>query len=72
MLHLMVATHGPETCPASVPEIREKLLPEIQKLDEVSKKLGVAVQGGWANMPAHAIDLPQAFSPHVKLVFSSL
>jgi hypothetical protein len=64
MLHMMVATHGPETCPASVPEVREKALPEFQKLDEVAKKLGVAVQGGWTNMPAHAIyivvDAPNA------------
>lgn len=64
MLRMMVATHGLETCPASVPEVRDKVLPELQKLDEVAKKLGVAVQGGWTNMPAHAIyivvDAPNA------------
>lgn len=65
MLHMMVATHGPETCPASVPEeVRNKVLSELQKLEEVANKLGVTVQGGWANMPAHAIyivvDAPNA------------
>lgn len=65
MLHMMVATHGPETCPASMSEeVRNKVLSEFKKIDEVANKLGVTVQGSWANMPAHAIyivvDAPNA------------
>ena len=64
MLHMVIATHGPDTCAASVPEIRELAKSTLPKLEEVAKGLGVTVQGGWANMPAHAIyilvDAPNA------------
>ena len=53
MLHMMTATHGPDTCPAAVPEIMEMAMDGLQKMGEVAKSLDITVQGGWANMPAH-------------------
>ncbi len=66
MLHMVVATHGPDTCPAAVPEIRDQALGTLPKMDEVAKGLGISVQGSWANMPAHAIYiLMEAPNAHV-------
>lgn len=64
MLHMVVATHGPDTCAAVVPEVAEIAKTGFQQLGESAKKLGITVQGAWANMPAHAIyilvDAPNA------------
>lgn len=64
MLHLVVATHGPETCAAVVPELREKALSAFQRMGEVTKALGITVQGAWTNMPGHTVyfllDAPNA------------
>lgn len=53
MLHVIVSTHGPDTCPASVPTVREKYMPNFARLPEVSAKLGITVQGSWVDMPGH-------------------
>ena len=64
MLHLVVATHGPETCAAVVPEVMEKAMSAKQRMGEVTKTLGITVQGAWVNMPGHTIyfllDAPNA------------
>jgi hypothetical protein len=64
MLHMVVATHGPETCAAVIPEIRAKAESALKRMDEVGKKLGVTVKGGWGNMPGHVMymvcDAPNA------------
>jgi hypothetical protein len=64
MLHMVVATHGPETCAAVVPEVAEKALSASTRMSEVTKALGITVQGSWANMPGHTIyflcDAPNA------------
>ena len=64
MLHLVVATHGPETCAAVVPEFRDKALSANQRMGEVTKALGITVQGAWTNMPGHTLyfllDAPNA------------
>jgi len=64
MLHMVVATHSPENCAAVVPEVAEKALSGYQRMGEVTKALGITVQGSWANMPGHTIyflcDAPNA------------
>ena len=64
MLHMVIATHGPDTCAAAVPEVAEMAMAGFQKMDEVAANLGITVQGSWANMPAHAlyvvVDAPNA------------
>ena len=64
MLHMVVATHGPETCPGAHPEMREKAMGAMKRMEEVSASLGISLQGGWTNMPAHTIymlvDAPDA------------
>ncbi len=60
----MVATHGPDTCAAVVPEAKEMARAGFQQIGEAAKKLGITVQGTWTNMPAHTIyilvDAPNA------------
>ena len=64
MLHMVVATHGPDMCAAVIPEIRDKAVSAFKRMDEVAKKLGVTVNGGWGNMPGHVMymicDAPNA------------
>lgn len=64
MLHMVLAVHGPETCAAAVPEVRDVAMEGFRDMDEAAKNLGITVQGGWANMPAHVlyvvVDAPNA------------
>ena len=64
MLHMVVATHGPDTCAAVVPEVAEMAKAGFQQIGEAAKKLGITVQGTWTNMPAHTlyilVDAPNA------------
>jgi len=64
MLHMIVATHSPQTCPGVVPELRKKVQTSFQKMDEVSKKLGVTMQGSWTYPGGHVsfmlVDAPNA------------
>jgi len=72
MLHLVVATHGPENCTAAHPEVRKKFQSRATKRrDEVAKALGITIQGAWTNMPGHTIyfllDAPHAHAVHQML-----
>ena len=64
MLHMLVARHSPETCPAVVPALRDKALTAIKGRDKVAKKLGITIEGAWTNMAGHTIymvcDAPNA------------
>ncbi len=64
MLHMVVATHGPDTCAAVVLEVTEIAKAGFQQIGEAAKKLGITVQGMWTNMPAHTlyflVDAPNA------------
>ncbi len=64
MLHMVIATHGPDTCAAVVPKVTEVAKAGFQQIDEAAKKLGITVQGTWTNMPAHTlyilVDAPNA------------
>jgi hypothetical protein len=64
MLHMVVATHGPDTCAAVVPEVTEMAKAGFQQIGEAAKKLGITVQGIWTNMSAHTlyilVDAPNA------------
>jgi hypothetical protein len=64
MLHMVVITHGPETCAAWIPEVRQKSLSANQQRNEVFKKLGMNLEGSWVDPPSHTIfqliDAPNA------------
>lgn len=66
MLHMMIATHGPETCPGAHDEVKEKAIAGIDALTAGAG--GVTLMGGWANRPAHAltfvVDAPNAHVVH--------
>ncbi len=55
MLHMMVATHGPDTCAAVIPDVAEIARAGFGQMGEVSKRLGITVQGAWSNMPGHVL-----------------
>ncbi len=55
MLHMMVATHGPETCAAVVPAVAEIARTGFGQMAEASKKLGLTIQGVWSDMPGHTL-----------------
>jgi hypothetical protein len=61
---MVVATHGPDTCAAVVPEVTEMAKAGFQQIGEAAKKLGITVQGVWTNMSAHTlyflVDAPNA------------
>ncbi len=64
MLHMIVLTHGPDTCAAAQPEAGEMARNAMANMDEVSKKHQVTVQGRWVDPPGHVIymvaDAPNA------------
>ena len=64
MLHMVVITHGPDTCPASHPENREPSRYAHENIDQVAKKLSITVHGWWVDPPAHVFyilaDAPNA------------
>lgn len=64
MLHMIVATHGPDTCPMTDPALAQKALSQNKRMDEVQKKFGVTSQGAWTNMGSHTtfmlVDAPNA------------
>ena len=64
MLHMLVGTHSADTCAFAVPEWRNKALADFKRRDEVTKKLGITLQGSWVNMPNHTMymvfDAPNA------------
>lgn len=64
MLHMMIATHGPDTCAAANPEVAEIARHGFGQIGEVSERLGITVQGAWSNMPGHVMyflmDAPNA------------
>lgn len=64
MLHMIVATHSPDNCPMNDAALAKKVLAQNQRIPQVSKKLGVTVQGSWTNMLGHItfmlVDAPNA------------
>ncbi len=67
MQHMIVATHGPETCPASRKEMREAYLPDFGRMAELGTPHDVEVQGGWADMAGHKIFIVVE-APHAHAV----
>ena len=53
MLHMIVITHGPDTCAAVHPDLGDKARGAMVQMDEVSKKHNVVVQGWWIDAPGH-------------------
>jgi len=64
MLYMIVATHGPATCPMTDKGLAQKALSQNKRMDEVQKKYGVTTQGAWTNMGSHTtfmlVDAPNA------------
>jgi hypothetical protein len=66
VLHLVVVTHGPETCPAVDDSAKRVASSGLKKLTDEQAGLGLSLVGGWANMPGHALYLIiEAANAHV-------
>jgi hypothetical protein len=63
---MVTAIHGPETCAINVPANMQKYLSAEKQMAEVTKKLGINVQGIWLNAPGHTFYfLVEAPNAHV-------
>ena len=64
MLHMVVGIHGPDTCAAVVPVVKEMAKAGFGQMGETAKKYGITALGSWSNMPAHVlyilVDAPNA------------
>ena len=64
MLHMVVITHGPDTCAAVHPESGQMARNAMDKMDEMSRKHQVTLQGRWVDPPGHVFymlaDAPNA------------
>ncbi len=64
MLHMVVMTHGPETCAAVHAHVGAKARSAAEQLDAASKRLDIEPQGWWSDPTGHAIfmllDAPNA------------
>ena len=69
MLHVVVLTHGPDTCAAAHEEYGKMARESMNLRDEMSKKHGVTLQGAWVDAPAHTIYL-LADAPNAHVVNS--
>jgi len=57
MLHMVVATHGPETCGLAVPQVRHKLIETATRLEQVAKDYGCTLEGAWTGRSNHTMYL---------------
>jgi hypothetical protein len=65
MLHMVVMTHGADTCAAALKGPGEMADMAIEQIGAVSKKHNVAVQGWWVDPPGHVFFmLAEAPSAH--------
>ena len=53
MLYVVVATHGPDTCPAFVEEYKQKVRTASPRMQEMAKGHGVEIKGAWTAMVSH-------------------
>jgi len=64
MLHMVVLTHGPDTCAAANAEASDMARDAMARMEEVSNKFQCFVKGAWVDPPAHTFyivaDAPNA------------
>jgi len=64
MLHMVVLTHGPETCAAAHADAGEMIRSASGQMEAVATKLGASVQSWWIDPPGHVfymvVDAPNA------------
>jgi hypothetical protein len=69
MLHMIVMTHGPDTCAATHPEIGEMVRNAVDQMDDVSKKHQVDIKGAWVDPPLHVTYIV-ADAPNAHVIIS--
>jgi len=67
MLHMVLITHGPDTCAASHVEAGDMAREARAQMEAASTKLGISVQGWWVDPPAHVFYL-LADAPNAHVV----
>jgi hypothetical protein len=68
MLHMIVNTHGPESCAFRGAEHRDAVVESVAALDALAQDRGARVEGAWASAASHTffwlIDAPNAHAVH--------
>ena len=71
MLHMIVNTHGPESCAFRGPEHRDAVVESVEALGALAEARGARVEGAWASAASHTvfglIDAPNAHAVHELL-----
>ena len=64
MLHMIVMTHGPDTCAAANAEAAEMARAAQEQMNDVARKHQAEIKGAWVNPPRHVFyvvaDAPNA------------
>jgi hypothetical protein len=64
MLHMIVLSHGPETCAAVHPHLGEMGRTAFDNLPDTGRKFGIDIKGSWVDPPGHVFyvlaDAPNA------------
>lgn len=53
MLHMVVMSHGPDTCAAVHPQIGGMAKEAFDELPEAGRKQGIDIKGFWVDPPGH-------------------
>lgn len=53
MLHMVVLTHGPETCAAADEKYGKMGRDGMSRREEAANRLGATIEGMWIDGPAH-------------------
>lgn len=55
MLFLQISRHAPESCPMHNEAVKKATVDLMAKMEELTKKYGIKVVGGWNAMQQHLI-----------------
>jgi len=53
MLFLQISRHSPESCPSHNEKAKKATVDLMAKTDQLTKKYGIKMIGGWSAMPDH-------------------
>ena len=55
MLFLQISKHSPESCPMNNEKVKKATVDLMAKMDQLTKKHGIKVVGGWTPLVGHLI-----------------
>jgi hypothetical protein len=55
MLFLQISKHAPESCPMHNEQAKKVTADLMAKMDQLTKKYGIKIVGGWNSMSDHSV-----------------